>query len=151
MSLPPQWNKTPRIYQVTCPLYLSVPAGYIRLHGIRQVTCLCLRIYPFLPVSLKKLLLRRRRPLGRSARKAPNQGSETVLPTGLHSQGWDQRSVFPQTPVRPISLLRSSLLRFGDSTLSEKSLWTWEFHPFNLRFCLSQTLWSPESFYGDWP
>ena len=53
--------------------------------------------------------------------------------------------------VRPISLLRLSLLRFVDSNFQGKSLLTWEFHPLDLRFCLSQALWSPESWYGDWP
>ena len=32
-----------------------------------------------------------------------------------------------------------------------KSLWTWEFHALKLRFCLSQTLWNPEYWDGDWP
>ena len=32
-----------------------------------------------------------------------------------------------------------------------KSLRTWEFHPLILRFRSSQTLWNPESLYGDWP
>ena len=30
--------------------------------------------------------------------------------------------------IRPVSLLRLSLLRFVDSTFSENSLWAWEFH-----------------------
>ena len=47
--------------------------------------------------------------------------------------------------VHPIFLPRLSLLRFVDSTFPGNSLWTWEFHPLNLRFCLSQTLWNPES------
>ena len=42
--------------------------------------------------------------------------------------------------LRPISLLRLSLLRFLDSNFPEKSTWAWESHPLNLRFCLSQTL-----------
>ena len=33
-----------------------------------------------------------------------------------------------------------TLLRFVDSTFLGDSLWTWEFHPSILRFCLSQTL-----------
>ena len=47
--------------------------------------------------------------------------------------------------LRPISLLRLSLLRFVDSRFPGNSLWTWEFHPSTLRFCLSQTLRNPES------
>ena len=47
--------------------------------------------------------------------------------------------------VRPISLLRLSLLRLLDSNFPVNSLMAWEFHPLNLRFCLSQTLWNPES------
>ena len=35
--------------------------------------------------------------------------------------------------IRPISLLRFSLLRFVDSTIPGDSLWTWKFHPLNLR------------------
>ena len=38
--------------------------------------------------------------------------------------------------IRPISLLRLSLLRFVDSTLPGKSLWTWEFHPLNIKILL---------------
>ena len=53
--------------------------------------------------------------------------------------------VITQFPLRPISLLRLSLLRFVDSDLPGDSRWTWEFHPFNLRLCLSQTLRNPES------
>ena len=29
--------------------------------------------------------------------------------------------------------------------IPRKSLWAWEFHPFKLRVCLSQTLWNPNS------
>ena len=43
-------------------------------------------------------------------------------------------------PVRPISLLRLSLLRFADSEIPGDSLWTRQFHHLNLRFCFSQTL-----------
>ena len=46
-------------------------------------------------------------------------------------------AVLSQTPVRPISLLRLSLLRFVDSKLPGNSLWTWELHTFKSRFCLS--------------
>ena len=38
-----------------------------------------------------------------------------------------------------------------DSNFPGNSLWPWEFHPLNLRLCLSQTLRNPESYYGDWP
>ena len=39
--------------------------------------------------------------------------------------------------LRPIFLLRLSLLRFVDSTFPGNSPLTWEFHPLRLRFCLS--------------
>ena len=52
--------------------------------------------------------------------------------------------------LRPISLQRLSLLRLLDSNFQENPLWTWEFHPLKLRFCLSQTLWTPDSQQGDW-
>ena len=55
------------------------------------------------------------------------------------------------TAVRPISLLRLSLLRSVDSKLPGNYLWAWEFHPLKLRLCLSQTFWHAESQYGDWP
>ena len=42
--------------------------------------------------------------------------------------------------IRPISLLTLSPLTLLDSSFTEISLWTWEFHPFKLRLCLSQTL-----------
>ena len=42
--------------------------------------------------------------------------------------------------LRPISLLRSSLLRLLDSTFPGISLRGWEFHPLNLILCLSQNL-----------
>ena len=53
----------------------------------------------------------------------------------------------------PISPLRLSLLRLGDSTVPGNSLWQskWEFHPWQFRFCSGQTLWTPESEYGDRP
>ena len=47
--------------------------------------------------------------------------------------------------LRPISLLRISILRFVDSSFPGNSLWTREFHPLRLRFCLSQTLCNPKS------
>ena len=42
--------------------------------------------------------------------------------------------------LRPISLLRLSLLRLLDSNFPGNSPWAWEFHPLNSRLCLSQTL-----------
>ena len=53
--------------------------------------------------------------------------------------------------LRPTSLLRSSLLRSVDSKFLGDSLGVWEFHPSDLILCLSQTLWSPESLFGDQP
>ena len=47
--------------------------------------------------------------------------------------------------LRPISLLRISLLRFLDSSFPGNSLWSREYHPLILRLCLRQTLWNPES------
>ena len=51
----------------------------------------------------------------------------------------------PRRKQRPVSLLRLSILRFVDSEFQGNSLWTSEFQPSNLRSCLSQTLWNPES------
>ena len=45
--------------------------------------------------------------------------------------------------IRPISLLTLSLLRLLDSNFPGNPQWTWEFHPFKLIWCLSQTLWNP--------
>ena len=42
--------------------------------------------------------------------------------------------------LRPISLLKLSLLTFLDSNFPGNFLWAWEFHPFKLRLCSSQTL-----------
>ena len=56
--------------------------------------------------------------------------------------------------ARPISLYTKiipTVLRFADSRFPINPTWTWEFHPLKLRFCLSQTLWNPESDYRDWP
>ena len=49
--------------------------------------------------------------------------------------GW--RSI-PPGAVRPISLLRFTLLGFVDSNFPGNPLWAWEFHPSILRLCLSQ-------------
>ena len=46
--------------------------------------------------------------------------------------------------LRPISLLRISLLGFVDSRVPGNSPWAWEFNPLQLRLCLSQTPWNPE-------
>ena len=46
--------------------------------------------------------------------------------------------------LRPISLLTLSLLTLLDSNFPRNSLWAWEFHPLELRLCLSQTLWNPQ-------
>ena len=40
--------------------------------------------------------------------------------------------------LRPICLLRLSLLRFLDSHFPGNSLWAWEFHPSIFRFCLME-------------
>ena len=42
--------------------------------------------------------------------------------------------------LRPISLLTLSLLTLLDSSFPGNPLWTWEFHPFELRLCSSPTL-----------
>ena len=52
--------------------------------------------------------------------------------------------------LRPISPLRLSLLRLLDSSFRKFAPWAREFHPLKLRECLSQTLWNPESYCGDW-
>ena len=43
------------------------------------------------------------------------------------------------TILRPIPLLTLSLLTLLDSNFPGTSLWAWEFHPFELRLCSSQT------------
>ena len=53
--------------------------------------------------------------------------------------------------VRPISLLRLSLLRLLDLNFPGHSLWAWEFQPLNYLCFLSQALGNPESQYGDRP
>ena len=71
-----------------------------------------------------------------------------------HPQGWQAAPTAtralddegaPKEALRPISLLRLSLLRFLDSNFPASSLWTLEFNPLKFRFCLSQTLRNPES------
>ena len=47
-------------------------------------------------------------------------------------------------PIRPISLLTLSLLTLLDSNFPGNPLWAWEFHPFKLRLCFSQTLENPQ-------
>ena len=47
--------------------------------------------------------------------------------------------------LRPLSLLRISLLGLFYSSFPGNSLWTCEFHPLRLGLCLSQTLRNPES------
>ena len=42
--------------------------------------------------------------------------------------------------VRPISLLRFTLLTLLESNIPGNPLWAWESHPFELRLCSSQTL-----------
>ena len=44
----------------------------------------------------------------------------------------------------PISLLTLPLLTLLDSSFPGNPLWAWEFHPFKLRLCLSQTLRNPQ-------
>ena len=51
--------------------------------------------------------------------------------------------------LRPISLLTLSLLTLLDSNFPVNPLWAWEFHPLNLRLCLSQTLRNTQC-KGDW-
>ena len=61
-----------------------------------------------------------------------------ATPIGYFGPGPPLRWGFEEP--RPISLLRVSLLRFVDSNFPGDVPWTWEFHPLNLRFRLSQTL-----------
>ena len=47
--------------------------------------------------------------------------------------------------LRPISLLALSLLlTLLDSNFPGNSLWTWEFLPLNITWCLSQAPWNPQ-------
>ena len=41
--------------------------------------------------------------------------------------------------LHPIFLLRLSLLTLLDSNFPANPLWAWQFHPLNLRLCLSRT------------
>ena len=93
-------------------------------------------------------------------RQFPGKFEASNLSRDNHSREIGRRWTIQQTAarlsrppgwVRPISVLRLSLLRFGDSNIPGNPLWTWEFHPSNIRFSLSQTLWNPESSYGYWP
>ena len=52
-----------------------------------------------------------------------------------------RRDFYPvKRVIRPIPLLTLSLLTLLDSNFPGSSLWAWEFHPFKLRLCWSQTL-----------
>ena len=71
-------------------------------------------------------------------------------PPGAWAQGTKLADAVAEGPaaaasVCPISLLSISLLRLLGSGFPGNSLWTQEFHPLRLRFCLSQTLRNPES------
>ena len=46
--------------------------------------------------------------------------------------------------IRPIFLLILPLLTSHDSNFPGNILWAWEFHPFKLRSCFTQTLWNPQ-------
>ena len=46
----------------------------------------------------------------------------------------------PPTDIVPTNIARVKLSR----KIPRKSLWAWEFHPFKLRLCWSQTLWNPQ-------
>ena len=71
-----------------------------------------------------------------------------LVPSRIEWPGWSGSSPQPsehahllaRRGLSPISLLRLSLLRFVDSEFPENYLWVWEFHPPELRSCLSQTL-----------
>ena len=52
--------------------------------------------------------------------------------------------------ARETSLRRISVLRFVDTTFPGNALRTSELHPLISRLWLSQTLWNPETWYGDW-
>ena len=45
------------------------------------------------------------------------------------------------TPNLPTNIIPTNIAWLK---LSGKSPWAWEFHPFELRLCLSQTLWNPQ-------
>ena len=122
----------------------------------------CDHLYVVLTVSVKKTLLRRRRPLGGQAFTTPNQGEDRSFCCWTAEQRLAQKyCCFPDASdrgtapasrflcagkwrslpcLRPISLLRSSLLRSLDSNFPEIYLWAWEFQPLRLTSCLSQTL-----------
>ena len=48
-------------------------------------------------------------------------------------------------PIRPISLLTLSLLTLLESKFPGNPLRAWEFHPLELRLCLSPTPWNPHN------
>ena len=60
------------------------------------------------------------------------------------------RSCFVLCVLRWISLLIVSLLRFPDSNFPGNARWAWEFQPIQSGLCLSQTIWTPELWFGDW-
>ena len=71
-------------------------------------------------------------------------GAVSSFVTFRHSP-WCAQS--PYYKVIPESSPQKSV----DSTFPGNSPWTRELHPSKWRFCLSQSLWSPESRCGDWP
>ena len=79
--------------------------------------------------------------------RLPRKGTHPVLSASTSMKP----EVNKRCPISLLRLLRISLLRFLDSRFPGDSLWAWEFHPLNLRFCLSQILRNSESLYGDWP
>ena len=100
--------------------------------------------FPLIPVcsSLAGPTLSNRRG---AMRTSPSQSP--IVPTNptwpSHPRGIPRSQTF--FPIRPTSLLRLSLLRCLDSKLLGNPLWAWEFHPLELRLCLSRSLRNPES------
>ena len=84
-------------------------------------------------------------PFGFRTSLARNAWCNTMSPQGVFCCAVPVCPVLSSRVIRPISLLILSLLRLLDSKLLGNSLWTWPFRPFNLRFCLNEILWSPES------
>ena len=73
--------------------------------------------------NLGESVKRRRFLFARNAFRRMAGSSRRVLPEPkwLH--------LYPHWPLRPISLLRLSLLRFVDSNFQGNSLWAWESYP----------------------